>query len=139
VNHLKKLFIVLLSVFILVACNGEKRSEHTTEDIIEAFKDAELDVGEVTDLDIKEFGKTREEGKRFLVPSLGEDIGGRLFKFKDEKDLEEAKFYYDDLGNSNPLLFSHTHKNGLFLLQMNGTMEEAQFKKYKKAMNDTLK
>lgn len=138
-NHLKKLFVLLLLTSILVACNGEKRSEQTTEDIIKAFKDAGLDVGEVADLDTKEFGKTREEGKYFLVPSLGDNSGGRIFKFKDKKGLDEAKSYYDGLGNSSPLLFSHTHKNGLFLLQINGTMEEEQFKKYKKAMDDKLK
>ena len=55
------------------------------------------------------------------------------------KDLETAKSYYDELGNAGPMFFSHTHKSGLFLFQMNGDMEEVEFEKYAKAMDDAMK
>ncbi|MEA0565834.1 hypothetical protein [Lysinibacillus irui] len=42
-----------------------------------------MEVGEVSDLPNKEFGNGRKEGKRILIPSLGEESGGRLFIFKD--------------------------------------------------------
>jgi len=59
----------------------------STNDVIQSFKDAGLDIGDISDLENKEFGDTRKEGKRILVPSLGEDAGGRLFMFKDKKKV----------------------------------------------------
>ena len=134
------LLIALLSIALLAACGGdEASSNHTVDDVVQAFKDAGLNIGDVTDLPNKEFGNTREEGKRILVPSLGEDAGGRLFKFKDQEGLDEAKSYYDELGNRSPMFYSHTHAKGLFLLQMNGDMEDAEFEKYVSAMDELLK
>lgn len=137
---LKKLlmFITLLAALTLAAC-GDEKSSVTTNDVIQSFKDAGLEIGEISDLENKEFGNTREEGKRILVPSLGEDAGGRLFKFKDSKGLEDAKSYYDELSSGGPLFYSHVHANGLFLLQMNGDMEDAEFEKFKNAMDEALK
>lgn len=132
--------MAFLSALLLTACGSEETSVNvTTNDVIQSFKDAGLEIGEISDLENKEFGNTREEGKRILVPSLGEDAGGRLFKFKDKEGLEEAKSYYDELGNSGPMFYSHTHANGLFLLQMNGDMEDAEFEKFKTAMDEALK
>lgn len=138
---MKKLIlsIILLSVALLVACGGETASTHTTDDVIKVFKDAGLEIGETPDLENKEFGNTREEGIRILVPALGEDAGGRLFKFKDKKGMEEAKTYYDELGKGGPMFYSHTHSNGTFLLQMNGDMKDAEFEKFKTAMDESLK
>ncbi|WP_253278862.1 hypothetical protein [Psychrobacillus sp. FJAT-21963] len=110
----------------------------TTEDVIKKFKDDGLEVGGTFDLDNREFGNTRIEGKRILIPSLGEDAGGRLFLFKNEKDLAQAKSYYDELGNAGPIFYSHTHQKGNFLLQMNGDMSDSNFKRYADSM-DSLK
>lgn len=131
-------FLLSALLVLLVACGGEE-SSHSTADVIQSFKDAGLEIGDVTDLPSKEYGESREEGKRIPVPSLGEDNGGRLFKFKDKKGLEQAKTYYDELGKGSPLFYSHTYANGLFLLQMNGEMEDAEFEKFKKAMDEALK
>lgn len=130
--------MMLILTMALAACSGGESSV-TADDIIQSFKDAGLDIGDVSDLPNKEFGENREEGKRVLVPSLGDDSGGRVFKFKDEDGLNQAKSYYDELGNSSPLFFSHTHANGVYLLQMNGDMEDAEFEKYKAAMDEALK
>jgi len=102
----------------------------STEDVIQHFKDDNLELGEVSDLPNDEFGNIRKEGKRILIPSLGADAGGRLFLFEKEEDLQKAKSYYDELGNSGPMFYSHTHQSGLFLIQMNGDMEDNEFAKY---------
>lgn len=138
---MKKLLlsIVLLSIALLAACGDDATSNHTTGDVTKAFKDAGLEIGETPELENKEFGNTREEGIRVLVPALGEDAGGRLFKFKDTKGMEEAKTYYDELGKGGPMFYSHTHANGTFLLQMNGDMKDAEFEKFKTAMDEALK
>ncbi len=58
---------------------------------------------------------------------------------KTKKILKKAKKYYDDLGNGNQMLFSHTYAKGNFLIQMNGDMEDAQFNKYKEVMDKVIK
>ncbi|MFS0657144.1 stress protein [Bacillus sp. 179-C3.3 HS] len=162
---MKKLFVVLFTCFLfLAACNNnptttsneetqvkqetQKKPEKqepekeqkplTTKNLIQAFKSAGLEAEKPSDLKQKEFGNIREEGKRILVPSLGEDAGGRLFRFENESDLEQAKSYYDGLSNSGPMFFSHTYAKGLFLLQMNGEMEDKEFEKYKKVMDQEI-
>ncbi|MCM3598660.1 stress protein [Metabacillus idriensis] len=136
--------LVLFLVVLLAACgNSEKTSskkeEVTVDSLIAAFKEADLEAEEPTDLESKEFGNTRKEGKRILVPALGDDAGGRLFEFDKSSDLDKAKSYYDELSNSGPLFFSHTYKKGNFLLQMNGEMEDKQFDKYKEIMDEKIK
>ncbi|MGG0221797.1 stress protein, partial [Bacillus toyonensis] len=132
-KRLAVLLIGALLLFGLSACNSVKSmtSNVTVGKVIEEFKAAGLEADNPSDLPEKEFGNTRKEAKRILVPALGEDSGGRIFEFKNKEDLEKAKKYYDDLGNGNQMLFSHTYAKGNFLIQMNGDMEDAQFNKYK--------
>ncbi|PEE79337.1 stress protein [Bacillus toyonensis] len=130
-----------LLLFGLSACDSVKSmtSNVTVGKVIEEFKAAGLEADNPSDLPEKEFGNTRKEAKRILVPALGEDSGGRIFEFKNKEDLEKAKKYYDDLGNGNQMLFSHTYAKGNFLIQMNGDMEDAQFNKYKEVMDKVIK
>ncbi|MDM5191161.1 stress protein [Bacillus hominis] len=118
---------------------AKKPEPITTTSLINEFKKAGLEAENATDLPQKEFGNMRKDGKRILVPALGQDNGGRLFEFSKKEDLEKAKKYYDDLSNSNPILFSHTYAKGNFLLQMNGDMKDEEFNKYKEVMDKTIK
>ncbi|PES12338.1 stress protein [Bacillus cereus] len=140
-KRLAVLLIGALLLFGLSACDSVKSmtSNVTVGKVIEEFKAAGLEAENPSDLPEKEFGNTRKEAKRILVPALGEDSGGRIFEFKNKEDLEKAKKYYDDLGNGNQMLFSHTYAKGNFLIQMNGDMEDAQFNKYKEVMDKVIK
>ncbi|PDZ06307.1 stress protein [Bacillus cereus] len=140
-KRLTVLLIGALLLFGLSACDSVKSmtSNVTVGKVIEEFKTAGLEADNPSDLPEKEFGNTRKEAKRILVPALGEDSGGRIFEFKNKEDLEKAKKYYDDLGNGNQMLFSHTYAKGNFLIQMNGDMEDAQFNKYKEVMDKVIK
>ncbi|MFT4407488.1 stress protein [Bacillus cereus] len=140
-KRLAVLFIGALLLFGLSACDSVKSmtSNVTVGKVIEEFKAAGLEAENPSDLPEKEFGNTRKEAKRILVPALGEDSGGRIFEFKNKEDLENAKKYYDDLGNGNQMLFSHTYAKGNFLIQMNRDMEDAQFNKYKEVMDKVIK
>ncbi|PEP83763.1 stress protein [Bacillus toyonensis] len=139
-KRLAVLLIGALLLFGLTACDSIKSmtSNVTVGKVIEEFKAAGLEAENPSDLPEKEFGNTRKEAKRILVPALGEDSGGRIFEFKNKEDLEKAKKYYDDLGNGNQLLFSHTYAKGNFLIQMNGDMEDAQFNNYKEVMDKVI-
>ncbi|MBJ7932823.1 stress protein [Bacillus cereus group sp. N31] len=140
-KRLAVLLIGALLLFGLSACDSVKSMTNnvTVDKVIEEFKAAGLEADNPSDLPEKEFGNTRKEAKRILVPALGEDSGGRIFEFKNKEDLEKAKKYYDDLGNGNQMLFSHTYAKGNFLIQMNGDMEDAQFNKYKEVMDKVIK
>ncbi|HFK1722479.1 stress protein [Bacillus thuringiensis] len=140
-KRLAVLLIGALLLFGLSACDSVKSmtSNVTVGKVIEEFKAAGLEADNPSDLPEKEFGNTRKEAKRILVPALGEDSGGRIFEFKNKEDLEKAKKYYDDLGNGNQMLFSHTYAKGNFLIQMNGDMEDDQFNKYKEVMDKVIK
>ncbi|OSX97706.1 hypothetical protein BTJ45_05729 [Bacillus mycoides] len=70
---------------------------------------------------------------------LGEDKGGRLFEITKKDDLEKVQKYYDELGNSSPLFFSHTYEKGNVLLQMNGDMNDEEFAKYKDVLDKFIK
>jgi hypothetical protein len=117
----------------------KKTEPITTTSLINEFKKAGVEAENATDLPQKEFGNMRKDGKRILTPALGEDKGGRVFEFSKKDDLEKAKKYYDDLSNSNPMLFSHTYAKGNFLLQMNGDMKDEEFNKYKEVMDKVVK
>ncbi|WP_429691698.1 stress protein [Bacillus mycoides] len=147
--------VLCLSLASLTACGsgGEKSSAEpkqeakkekketkaTVDSIITEFKNAGLEAESPTDLPQKEFGNMRKEGKRIVITALGEDKGGRLFEITKKEDLEKAKKYYDELGNSAPMLFSHTYTKGNFLLQMNGDMKDEEFNKYKAVMDKLVK
>ncbi|WP_242274793.1 stress protein [Bacillus cereus group sp. BfR-BA-01310] len=118
---------------------AKKPEPITTTSLINEFKKAGLEAENATNLPQKEFGNMRKDGKRILVPALGQDNGGRLFEFSKKEDLEKAKKYYDDLSNSSPMLFSHTYAKGNFLLQMNGDMKDEEFNKYKEVMDKVVK
>lgn len=138
----KYLFLfAIMFIGLLTACSSESSNEEkvTVNKLITAFTEAGLEAEDPTELDNKEFGNTREEGMRILVPSLGEDAGGRVFEFKNKEDMEKAKSYYDELSAQGPLFYSHTYSKGNFLLQMNGDMEDGQFEKYKKVMDEVIK
>lgn len=134
---------VLLFFALLWFINGQSPATVfktvTVDEIIAEFNKEGLDAKEATELPQKEFGNIREEGKRFLVPHLGKDQGGRIYKFKNKEDLEKAKNYYDELGNNSPILFSHTYAKGKYLLQMNGQMKDDEFYNYKIVMDNLIK
>ncbi|PGQ90050.1 stress protein, partial [Bacillus cereus] len=87
-KRLAVLLIGALLLFGLSACDSVKSmtSNVTVGKVIEEFKAAGLEADNPSDLPEKEFGNTRKEAKRILVPALGEDSGGRIFEFKNKED-----------------------------------------------------
>jgi hypothetical protein len=76
----------LLAGFLaVVLLLGLVNREPTTEEVIEAFRDEGLEVGEVQTVtrfeDRSLISKTYEEQMSFTIPFLGERSGGRVFTF----------------------------------------------------------
>ena len=135
----KLLFISVTSLLMLflAACGSEDGL--TVEDAVNAFKDAGLEVEDVTEMTKDDYGLApmkADEGVRFLIPSLGEDSGGRIFSFSSQSDLDDTKAYYDNLGKESAMLFSWTIEKENILVQINGELEEEEYEKYKAALNE---
>ncbi|MCY9512319.1 stress protein [Paenibacillus larvae] len=137
---------IILVLTLLSACGNkeastkEKKSKITTaQQLAEKFKQEGLEVGDISEIEeYNAASRTAKEGVRILIPSLGEDAGGRVFTFDSKKDLEKLKSYYDKLGKEAGFLYSHTYAKGDFLLQMNGKMKKDQFKKYQEVMEKVI-
>lgn len=141
VVDMKKLGIVFIALtFILAACSGGS-PDVSSADVVSKLQEAGLEADGATDMTKDDYGAApmlAKEGKRILVPSLGDDKGGRIFIFSSTDDLEKTKAFYDELGKSSAMLFSWTAANNdkNVLIQMNGDMTEEQFKKYEEAINN---
>lgn len=74
----------------------------------------------------------QDGARRFLIPSLGEEQGGRLFVCKDEKEAATLKTFYDKLGESSALFHSWTYQKGGVLVQLSGSLDQAKADEYGK-------
>ncbi|MCQ6558220.1 stress protein [Paenibacillus mendelii] len=138
---MKRLSIILFYILIVVGltgCAGDSSTKAiSTDDVIKAFKDAGLAADEPRKMTKDDFGiapMKPKEAVRFIIPSLGDDSGGRILIYDKEKDLKEMKNYYDELGKSSAILFSWTIAHGNVLVQLNGDLPEEDYNKYKAAL-----
>ncbi len=135
----KYVLIIIISLISvsLIACGSSEESSLTNEEVIDAFIEAGLDVGETREMTKDDYGlgpMKAEEGTRFLITSLGEDNGGRLLTYENESDLDEMKEYYDSMAEESSMLFSWTIKHKNVLVQINGALPEEDYNEYKSAL-----
>jgi len=110
----------------------------TSDQAIEAFEAATLEVEGVRPMTVDDYGPapmTAVEGTRFLIPSLCEGCGGRVFSFASQKDLEAMEHYYVELGRATAWLFSWVFVKDNIVVQINGTLPEEQARQYEAALN----
>ena len=77
-------------------------------------------------------------GERFMLPSLCEDCGARLFVFEDADDLAITQIYYETLGQAMKLLFSWVFTRDNVLIQLNGKLPEDRAREYETALNEMV-
>lgn len=98
--------------------------EPSAEGVIQEFRDQGLEVGEVqpqkSDPETP-LPDTYEEQVRFLIPSAGNDTGGRVFTFESPEDLRTVRSYYEGLNDLGGLFCcSYVYERGLVLVQVPG-------------------
>jgi hypothetical protein len=133
-----KYALVLAFVFVVLAQSQTDFQKWNSSQVIEIFKSQNLEVGNTKPMTPDDNGLAPSlavEGLRFLIPSLGEDKGGRVFSFDNPENLEKLKFYYDALGKELTVFFSHTCAKGNILIQANGELPKEQFDSYCKALD----
>lgn len=141
---MKKIVIGLFTLLLLIGLVGcssstSKSNELSVDDVIKAFKDASLDAENPRKMTKEDYGMApmkAKEGKYITLPSVCDDCGGRVLSYDKDKDLEQMKAYYDEMGKESAMLFSWTIKKDNILVQLNGDMKEEQYNKYKKALED---
>lgn len=62
------------------------------------------------------------EATRFLIPSLCETCGGRIYSFDNPADLAQAQAYYVSLGDTDPSFSSWVFVKDNILVQINGEL-----------------
>ena len=131
----KALAIIFISTLLLTACKANS-TVLTIDQIITAFADAGLDAKDPKTMTVDDYGLAPfvGSGVRFLIPSLCENCGGRVFVFDNDKDLESVKTYYEEIGKSSAIFFSWIFVNNNALVQINGDLPEEQARKYESVL-----
>lgn len=106
------------------------------EDVINAFKNAGLEAENPRKMGKDDYGLAPFlcEGTRFLIPSLGEDSGGRVFLCSNDEDRDRLAAYYQDLGKISAIFFSWVFIKENVVVQLNGDLREDTARKYEQAI-----
>jgi hypothetical protein len=106
----------------------------TTTRVFDAFKASKLEVGKIIDMGPKDYGYAPvvgEEAKRFLIPSLGKDAGGRVFVVNNSNERARLRDYYVNLGKQSAAFYSWVFEKGNVVVQINGNLSKEKANKYK--------
>jgi hypothetical protein len=129
------LLAVLLAVVLLL---GLVNRDPTAEEVIQAFRDEGLEVGEVQSISRSEdrslIPKTYEEQVSFTIPSSGERVKGRVFTFPSRETLDPVREYYEEFGS---MFSSYVYVEGNVLVQIAGDVPEDQAERYGEVLRQT--
>lgn len=109
------------------------REDLTAQEVVEALKAAGLEVGGTPEMGREDFGMAPyvgEKAVRLLIPSLGEDAGGRVFEIADDGDRELLSNYYKELGRQSAMFYSHIFEHKNILVQISGDLSDEKAKQY---------
>jgi uncharacterized protein len=111
------------------------------DEVIQAFQNAGLDVGETYPVeedpgwDENLLPKTYAQAVRFRIPSLGGDVGGRVFVFDSEGDLAAVRNFYERL---SPSVRPHLYVKGQVLLQIANELPKAEADRYGAVLKEVV-
>jgi hypothetical protein len=119
-----------LLIVTLAACGGSPVAAVSPDDVIAKLKAAGLEAETPSAMQPADYGPApllcQEGARRFLIPSIGADKGGRLFVCASEGDAAKLKTYYDELGKASAIFHSWTYQKSGVLVQINGDLDPAK-------------
>ncbi len=132
--------VMVLFIALLVGCStpAPKFDKWTPDQVVNTFKAVGLECENVRSMTKDDYGPApmkAAQAMRFYVPSLGENVGGRIFSFSDQTELDDTKRYYDELGKESAWFFSWTFARDNILVQINGDLKEDKARQYEEALN----
>jgi hypothetical protein len=110
----------------------------TLQDVLDAFRTAKLEVGEVRKNDPSDLNgapSAAVEFANFSVPSKGVYAGGLIFAFSSEADFQSVYSYYKNAGwYDSGLYYPWVYRKDNILLQINGILSDVEAEKYGDAL-----
>lgn len=115
-------------------------TEASLDAIADAFRNSGVEIGEVRAMTVDDYGLApkADEGLRFLIPSLGEEAGGRIMRYDDAEVADRAQAFYEELGEQTASLFSHVFRRDNIVVQVNGTLPQEQADLLEAALDTVL-
>ncbi len=111
--------------------------EPNAEEVIQAFRDEGLEVGETQQVDREGdrsfVPKTYEEQVSFKIPTQGERVGGRVFTFEPQEDLEQVREHYEGF---EELFSSHVYVEDEVQVQISGSVPEDDAERYGEVLRE---
>ena len=133
-----KMFTSILAIIffasLLLGCGSNEIV--TADDVINAFKEAGLEAQQPYKMTKDDYGMAPYvcEGTRFLIPSLGENSGGRIFICDSNNHLDALQTYYTKLGEASAIFFSWVFTKNNILVQINGDLAENIARQYEQVI-----
>jgi len=126
----------LLPCVLAIAASAPALAEPTAAEVLAAFRKAGLEAEQPTKMQPKNYGFAPYvcKGTRFLIPSLGEDSGGRVFECPNDADRDLIARYYQEMGRKSAMAFSWVLVKGRIVVQINGELDETIAEKYQAAL-----
>lgn len=126
----------MLPVVVMALAATPAVADPTAADVIAAFRRAGLEAEGPTRMQPKNYGMAPYvcKGTRFLIPSLGEDAGGRIFDCPNDADRDAIATYYREMGRKSAFMFSWVLVKGRIVVQINGDLDEEIAGKYEAAL-----
>ncbi|MBA3472232.1 MAG: hypothetical protein H0T57_03215 [Rubrobacter sp.] len=121
-------------------------TDPSTDDVIEAFRDEGLEVGNSYNVeDDPEWGtgllpKTMDSGTRFEIPGYqragGDEATGDVFHFATTQDQKVMSDYLDTVTKSSGLFYTHVYETDGFLLKIDGNVPKTVADRYGETFED---
>src|SRR5215203_6544145 len=129
--------VVLGLVLAVVLLLAVVYREPTAEEVIQALRDEGLEVGDTRQVDREVdrsfVPKTYKEQVNFTIPSQGERVGGRVFTFESQEDLEQVREHYEGFGE---LFSSYVYVENKVLVQISAMLPEEQAERYGEVLRE---
>jgi len=129
--------LVVLTV-VISACSGENGKTLKPNDVLQAFEDAGLAVGEdAREMTEEDYGMIPKSDDDIILTmsSLGEDVEVRILYYEDEVLLNNTRDHYEMMEEDMGMPSSHVFKKDNVLVQIKGDFSDEEAKEFEKVLS----
>ena len=110
------------------------QKQPTTDEVVQAFKDEGLDVGDSYNVeDDPKWGtgmvpKTMDSGTRFELPGyqqMNQQATGDVYHFATSEDQETLSNYFDTVSKKSGLFYVHVYETDGYMLKIDGAVPKS--------------
>ncbi|QHS22934.1 hypothetical protein GWK91_08235 [Virgibacillus sp. MSP4-1] len=133
----QKVMYILIGCMVLLSACSEEFARWSADDALEVFQENDLLLEEGTTIKKEELGHVPEhleEAFAFSIPSVEEQVGGKVFSFTTEESLNDMKDYFGNLEGEADSILTKTIQHDNLLVVLNENLTDKEFHQFK----DTL-